>query len=84
MEKHKLAGLLIVAALAGEAAGVARANYVARKNLKALRNQNRFLTLAGNAMAETLDAIDSGVPTEAAMARFEEQKQYIDIVTNSL
>jgi hypothetical protein len=35
-------------------------------------------------MAETLDSIANGTPTEDAFQRFEEQKQYIEIVNNSL
>jgi hypothetical protein len=84
MEKPKLAGLLIVVALGAEWAGVARANYVANKRIKKLENQNRFLNLAGVAMAETLDNIANGAPLEDALQRFEEQKQYIEIVDTSL
>jgi predicted RNA-binding protein with PUA-like domain len=76
--------LLTVVALGAEWAGVTRANYVARKNMRDLKNQNRFLKLAGEAMAETLDSIANGTPTEDAFQRFEEQKQYIEIVNNSL
>lgn len=84
MNKFKLAALLAAVAFASEAAGVVRANHRAKKIIGKLRHQNRFLTLSAEAMAETLDNIQAGVDPEEAFQRFEEQKQYITIVNNSL